>query len=538
MEELCTDSSQETPARDGFGRSRSALHRFSRSFAGIWLVSSVLVALLGGAWALATPFAAPPDEIMHVMHADAVSCGQLVGGPVKGQLPAFTLVRVPRGLQEIYQESFCFNLKAGTSAQCETVPSAGKDEPAIIDVGRYPPLYYLMTALPALFIDNVAGLFYAMRLLSVAACALFLGLAMAGAVKWCKPPLLAVSLLIAWSPMVLFLVGSVNPNSLEICMAAVVWVSALSLVRGRTIVPAPAAVRSLGITSALMVWLVGSDPFVLLLILVTVGVAAGRRRIIELVHMRNVQIWAVVVVLSTLGAIAWVLDVGSLDLVPSAAVPGGTTNADLIVLGFGQAGSFLKEYVGVLGSLDTFPPLLTVLAWVVAVGFLVGIGLVFGQSRIRVALIGSVAASLLLPVGVWILEARRLGLFNQQGRYWLPFVMGVPLLAACAVDAEGSLKLPTLRTARFLVVVVAVGLSASFLSAMQRYTVGITGPINPLDRPVGSWAPPLGAFILDILFCLAVCAYGLWALRLARVADEPNAGFAPYGPVLAVAQRS
>ncbi len=229
--------------------------------------------------------------------------------------------------------------------------------------------------------------------------------------------------------------------------------------------------------------------------------------------MRNVKIWALVVAVSTVGAIAWVLDVGSLDLVPSGAVPGGTTNADLILLGFGQAGSFLKEYVGVLGSLDTFPPLLTILGWVVALGFLVGIGLVLGHSRIRIALCGSVAASLLLPVGVWVLEARRLGLFNQQGRYWLPFVMGIPLLAACAVDVEGSLKLPTLRTARFLVTVVAVGLSASFLSAMQRYTVGITGPINPLDHPVGSWARPLVLLHLTLHFawCSAPTDFGLFA---------------------------
>ncbi len=122
------------------------------------------------------------------MHADAVSHGELVGRPVKDQLPAFTLVRVPRGLQEIYQESFCFNLKAGTSAQCEKVPPAGEDEAAIIDVGRYPPLYYLMTALPALLTNNVTGLFYAMRLLSVVACAVFLGLAMAGAVKSVQTP--------------------------------------------------------------------------------------------------------------------------------------------------------------------------------------------------------------------------------------------------------------------------------------------------------------------------------------------------------------
>jgi hypothetical protein len=153
-------------------------------------------------------------------------------------------------------------------------------------------------------------------------------------------------------------------------------------------------------------------------------------------------------------------------------------------------------------------------------------GLVFANTRFRIALGLSLAASLLLPVAVWVLEARRLGLYNQQGRYWLPFVLGVPLLAACALDDAGPAKLPTLRTARLLVALVAIGLTASFLSAMQRYTVGANGPINPFDRPPGSWAPPLGAFTLDILFCFGVLLYALWALRLAHMASVSFAPFA------------
>ncbi len=96
------------PARGFVSWLRSTLEELRSTPRRVWWVSFLLVAAIGGLWALANPLFAAPDENSHVVRAVALDHGQLTGDSQKGRLqqldvtPEALRVRVPKiyGLEE------------------------------------------------------------------------------------------------------------------------------------------------------------------------------------------------------------------------------------------------------------------------------------------------------------------------------------------------------------------------------------------------------------------------------------------------------
>jgi hypothetical protein len=182
---------------------------------------------------------------------------------------------------------------------------------------------------------------------------------------------------------------------------------------------------------------------------------------------------------------------------------------------------YYNEAVGNFGRLDTPVPL-----FCVAVVSTVVMGLVAlagwrssGRSRLSLALV--IAASLAVPICAVLLTARRLGLV-EQGRYFLPLWVGIPIVAAMSIrtSASGSRWEWLLR--RALILAIAASYVVSFYGGLRRYTVGVHGPLSPFGRVAGGWKPPLPAWSLDGLFLLAafVLLAGLWGRRSRSAIDE------------------
>ena len=98
--------------------------------------------------------------------------------------------------------------------------------------GRYPPLYYAIVGIPSLVSDSTGGI-YAMRLVDAALSALFVALALTSICVWSRRRFMLVGVLLALTPMTLFLGGVVNPNGPEICAALCMWTAGLILVLER-----------------------------------------------------------------------------------------------------------------------------------------------------------------------------------------------------------------------------------------------------------------------------------------------------------------
>ena len=165
----------------------------------------------------------------------------------------------------------------------------------------------------------------------------------------------------------------------------------------------------------------------------------------------------------------------------------------------------LRQTIGNFGWLDTPAPHATVVIWVLAAAVLVIVALVF-HSRRRYALIFLGVVIVALPL---FLESPKLNSTGTywQGRYWLPLIMGNPLVASTVAIPGRRIQtaLRTRRSSRALAVgVVAVGdvLIAgqidAFATMLRRYDTGL-GP-GPHVRP--RWSPPGGSGLLTALFVI------------------------------------
>lgn len=191
-----------------------------------WVLAFVVFTLLSWSWSLATPLFGSPDEPAHVIKAAAVARGQLLPPRGSGPVP---VVRVPVVFEKSPAYPACFAFRPDTTADCSiefTGPAseAGVGTPA----GRYPPLYYALVGLPSRAFPSAVGV-YLMRFVSGLVCAGFLAGAVTAAAAANRLRPLVIGVAVATTPMVLFLSGMVNPNSLEIAAALCLWVCGLAL---------------------------------------------------------------------------------------------------------------------------------------------------------------------------------------------------------------------------------------------------------------------------------------------------------------------
>ena len=138
--------------------------------------------------------------------------------------------RLPTAYADLVNLHECYFGNSNVPASCAISPGARSGVTiAGTTAGANNPLYYLAVGWPSLLSTGPLGM-YGMRLVSAAICAAMLASAVLTAFQWSRRrrwPLVAV--LAAATPMVLFLNGSVNPNSLEACSGILLWISVLSM---------------------------------------------------------------------------------------------------------------------------------------------------------------------------------------------------------------------------------------------------------------------------------------------------------------------
>ena len=488
----------------------------------MWWVSLALFGLLGGIWALSSPLMSVPDEPAHAIKAAAVWRGEIRGdtiglapGDVTG-VSSKVVDRVPLAYAELHHQPDCFKGRPGVSAAC--APSIGTDGNIVgvgSPAGTYPPLYYILVGWPSRMLSPYRAL-YAMRACSVLLGALLLASATASASALARRPVVTLGVGLALTPTALFLIGSVNPNGFEVAAAVATWVTLLDVLT-RPGGPTPRLLARAAVASVCFLLARPISPLFWAVVVALVLVAAFTRERGRLLRADRAARWAGAAVAS-----AAVVAVGWLVWSPSSESVGlpGVSLGTAAVHSMGQIPTEIQQMVGVFGWLDT--PTADVLSrvWVGLVVLVVLLALVVGSARQRLALVATAVVVFALPVAIETAGVHQLGYF-WQGRYSLPLVAGIPLMATWIIARARRFALP-LQVGMAVMIGAGVG-AVQFIAhgtALSRYARG--GPTSSLAyRWGGSWLPFLTG---SQLFVLALVVFGLYGVGLALAGSSGGDG--------------
>lgn len=448
-----------------------------------------LVAVLGACWALVSPLASVPDEPAHVIYAAGVVRGDL------GHGAGSSTVNVP-GAVARSSALTCTAFKPSTTADC--APDLGADRalaPSVTPAARYPPLYYGLVGWPTLFGFGDAT-WYVMRLLSVA---LGASLLLIATTTWRRDsPAISVGLLVAATPMLGFMLGSVNPNGVEIVAGVAVVLAGcgtLSHRREGGVLPR----RDLLVVTGLIGYLALARPSSYLL-------AAGLAAVMAVLACARPRSPRGTVGRLGLGVTAvLVLAVVAAKLVAPGSGSGAVASGDIgsqVSATLSGASGWLQETVGIFGWRDHQPPQLLRVGWLAVAATLTVAAVLVGSGVDRTALLLLVAGAFLAGP-FFVSVALFPGGIGYQGRYAMALTQAVPVLAGAVLAMRGF------SAPRALAPVPALLGSLSVLAlggSLLRYSVGLPLP-SPGDL-VSSvvWVPPTWPAVLVLL------ALGGWIL--------------------------
>ncbi len=463
------------------------------------LVVFTLVFVASTLWALSSPLMSTPDEPAHATKAAGVWQGWWRGekvvypkGPTDDAAPVTFRVRTTQSYASANRIFMCYALQPTVTADCAPPLSDGSKVVRVeTAAGSYPPLYYTLVGWPSRLVSADVGL-YLMRLVSAALCAGLFTMGMWALRKVASTAVAATAVLVAATPEVFFLAGSVNPNGFEIAAAFAMWGTALAL--ALTWRPGERADRALVV--ALLVSTVATahsrtlSPLFAAAVLVGVAVFVGRRRLVEL--LRDRRIWAVGAgaVVAIGSSMIWILAAGHLDSIVGGRTPAGD---NVLATLASSSDDWFAEMVAFFGWLDAGPVLPAVWIWLALVVLLLALSAGTGGAWRSTVLLACVAAVVAAPI-VLQYPAAKAGHIIWQGRYILPVAMGVPVLAAATIDTSQLSRRLGSRALTAMAALAGVAVVVGHMAAMRRYVVGIAGPLNYLSG--GSWAPPLPAWLL------------------------------------------
>lgn len=464
------------------------------------------------AWVFAVPPFRGSDEFDHVYKAAAVARGDWVPSPTAATRGTGAWLDVPADLVE------------AANAQCEDLPytkpvdCVGTTDGATTRVasgaGRYHPLYYALVGTPALPFDGYAAL-YVMRLVTVFFAWLLFCAALAATRTWARTNWPTATLAIAATPVLIYSSSVVAPNGIEMMAGLAFWTSAIGVARGVRPAHDGRLLLIAAVSGSLLVTTRSLGPLWCLMVAVTVliSVRPGTDRLRVLLSDRRTWCAGGVVTLAALASTAWILRMGSLNV-------GGEPKAPLSLP---ERLSLLSDDVvlWLLQSIAAFPlrneqsePVVYI-CFLLAFLFLVVVGLAAARGALRLGIILAILAASAVPFLISVAT------FNShaevwQGRYALPYAVGIALLIGLALDETGRRIGPRLRFAGLLLVL--PGQVIGLVDVMAR----------SLDKPLADsehWVHP--HVVLVAALALAASGSLWWGATARRVGVDEVAAPEP-----------
>jgi hypothetical protein len=484
----------------------------SKGFVGIWIRCFLILFVVCAAWCFATPVGGAPDEPAQIVKAAATVRGQLIGQPAPHEPAATRDFRVPALFKSVYSLPACYQFHSKIPAGCAPhLRSSSRIATVSTYVGRYPPLYYAVVGLPTLFMHS-QSVIYAMRLVSALLDALLLSLAFAIARVWCRATMMLEAIALTITPLVFFFAGVVNPNGFEIAAAICAWTSGLALVRNWSLRPPKGPLIAFFVSGCLLELTRGLSVLWMGAILVAL-VCLEPRSCWHLLRERAMRIGLAVLVVVAAVAVGYVVFADTLKVLPSTLLPANHASFFLLTERvLGQIGTYVREFIGVFGWLDTPSPLLPTIVWTALLGFLIVLGLVASRRREGLLLAGLMVGSFVLSMALIEWHAGSSGI-TWQARDGFPLYAGIPLLAGVVIPQSSITGFGDFARRR-VAAIVAIGVGVSQLTdfgwTLRRFTVGLGHTVNLFQPVRHGWAPPPGVPVTAIVGGVAVVLYALW----------------------------
>jgi hypothetical protein len=464
--------------------------------------------LMIAAWSFAAPYDGTPDEQAHIVRAAGVDSGQVAPAPAAAVRGSGAFQTVPRGLVR----TNCWAFHQDKSAACATPPSADRTlVTAPTGAGRYNPAFYALVGWPLRLWPGWPGVLLA-RLICAAASAALLAAAFVGALRWSRLRLLAVGLVAATTPMALQMASAVNPSGLEITAGTALFASGIPLFTR------PAGARferrllwQVAIAAAILATLRAAGPLWLLFSAVALLLPLRPSRIRQLWAQKPMRWCTVALIAIGVAGVGWTVARKATDL---GDFRGSVwfSHGQAIWAVLQEWREYTDELVGVMSWLDLRLPAFVYIVWELAVGGLILAGVVMGTRLDRWRLFVVFLGGAVVPTLMQVKYLNQQG-FVTQGRYLLPVLVGLVLMAAFIMEERGVgprhvRTIARLATATLLPLqLVALGYT------MVRWQHGIakSAPkardLNPLAGPwhpvVGSLAPLLieaaGLVVIGVL---------------------------------------
>ncbi|GAA4252508.1 glycosyltransferase family protein [Dactylosporangium darangshiense] len=483
-----------------------------------WLVAFTAFFLVFGAWCFAAPFDGPADEVQHTIRAAGVASldpGQIFARPTTvpdafGRPGMGAYQRVPVGMDA---HATCFGPHPKVSAACAAGLKGGPIGEVSTSAGRYNPLYYLVVGPPLRWLPNWGGL-VAARLISSALCAALLASAFVSLLRWSRYGLSAAALLAVATPMLAHLAGGVNPNSVEIAAGIAFFSAGIPLLlEPPDLQRKRGLVTLLGISAVLLLMLRSAGPAWFAFGLFALAVPVRRKWLREYWRLLRVKLWTAGVTLAALLSFAWIVAMKTGELVPPPPGLWRYRFGEAVAIYIDSWWVYLQGMIGVAGWFDVTMWQPVYVVWAMLVGGLVFFGGIFGDWTLRwrylVILLGGVA----LPGVLQVSQARQTG-FITAGRYMLPLLAGLPLLAAWTLEQRLLDAARARSLARTFVIFLLPVHLVLLVWAMVRWQRGMPGNaglgwFNPL---AGKWHPPTGSITPLVIMGigLAVTAVVFW----------------------------
>lgn len=482
-----------------------------------------LLALMATLWALASPLYSVPDENAHVAKAVAQLRGEVIGENVPGA--PFIVVDLPDGY-EYNHSAMCYLFVPEESALCEAGVGDGSGADSFSTwVATYNPIYYYIVGWPSLIFDNAAVGVYAMRIMSALLGAALLAWAFQVGVSARSNRWMPLGLAFVATPMVLYFVGSVNPNGVEIAAGAALWISLLRLLE-RHRVPASSMDSLLStrylwtivtVAAILLVNARAVGPLWLITIVVTCCFAVGWGPTKALFLRGSSYPWLGAIAAGSLFAGIWTLATGALGgqagesdapLVGASAISGITAMLR-------RTGEWVQQAIGFFGWLDTPLPAEAYILIYVVLGVLVMLALAATDRRSLLVMVGVIALALLLPAVVQGVQVSRTGLI-WQGRYGIFLYLAIPIFAAWVLSGPAGDRLRFLSARmNWIGLGLLAGYGAfAYLWVMRRYVTGTGQPFGEMFTDA-EWQPPLGWVALVLAYTAVSIVFVAWAGRIA-----------------------
>jgi hypothetical protein len=460
----------------------------------------LLVLLL--TWAVGMPRYAAPDEIAHMVKAYGTARGETIGAPAPGEAEVARLMPVPASV--VSGDPWCYAGRPDDSAACAVPNTDGTIGPHATTAGGYPPVYYALVGVPARVAGQATSVLFT-RAVSAAINAALLAVAITIAVR--RTGRHAGLVLVALTPMTLFISAAVNPSGLEICGTLLLWVALAALaVADRR--PTRGQLLAVGSLAAVIVLSRPvAMPWVLSAFAAHAWVERGRTSAAPRAAWRATATALSPVVVAGIASSLWSRYAGLGLSDPRFRVEDST--ATIVRTAIGRTVDLGTQAFGLLGWLDTRLPALATALWLVSIGLTATAVWLSGPSRLRWLLLALGTLWVAYPV-VYVTLAHSPTLW--QGRYTLPLLGGLVFCGLVAGERSAAGDVVS-RVARVVAVAFVVIETVAFHQALRRFMVGAHGSLM-LEAP--GWRPPVNAWLLIGLNTAAATALAALTLAYGR----------------------